>query len=75
MDAIERVMNNVKILYVEDEAITQIIVKKILKKISGKLYIAENGQEGFELFKVYRPDIVITDLRMPIMNGIDMIKR
>ncbi len=32
MDAIERVMNNVKILYVEDEAITQIIVKKILKK-------------------------------------------
>ncbi len=75
MDAIERVMNNVKILYVEDEAITQIIVKKILKKISGKLYIAENGQEGFELFKVYRPDIVITDLRMPIMNGIDMIKK
>ncbi|MCS4479838.1 response regulator [Clostridium botulinum] len=46
-----------------------------MKKISGKLYIAENGQEGFELFKVYRPDIVITDLRMPIMNGIDMIKR
>ncbi|EPY2302852.1 Na-translocating system protein MpsC family protein [Clostridium sporogenes] len=75
MDAIERVMNNVKILYVEDEAITQIIVKKILKKISGKLYIAENGQEGFELFKAYRPDIVITDLRMPIMNGIDMIKK
>ncbi|MCS4515995.1 response regulator [Clostridium botulinum] len=37
--------------------------------------MAENGQEGFELFKVYRPDIVITDLRMPIMNGIDMIKR
>lgn len=73
MDAIERVMNNVKILYVEDEAITQIIVK--ILKISGKLYIAENGQEGFELFKVYRPDIVITDLRMPIMNGIDMIKR
>ncbi|MCS4478689.1 response regulator [Clostridium botulinum] len=37
--------------------------------------MAENGQEGFELFKVYRPDIVITDLRMPIMNGIDMIKK
>ncbi len=32
MDAIERVMNNVKILYVEDEAITQIIVKKNIKK-------------------------------------------
>ncbi|MGO5066883.1 MULTISPECIES: Na-translocating system protein MpsC family protein [unclassified Clostridium] len=75
MNSIERVLNNVKILYVEDEAITQIIVKKILKKISGKLYIAENGQEGFELFKIYRPDIVITDLRMPIMNGIDMIKK
>ncbi len=35
MNSIERVLNNVKILYVEDEAITQIIVKKILKKISG----------------------------------------
>ncbi|EJO5349135.1 DUF2294 family protein [Clostridium botulinum] len=75
MDTIEGVMNNVKILYVEDEAITKIIVKKILKKNSGKLYVAENGQEGFELFKVYRPDIVITDLRMPIMDGIDMIKK
>lgn len=74
MQNIERIINNIKVLYVEDEEITRIITKKILKKRVGKLIVAKNGLEGLDLFKKYKPDIVVTDLRMPILDGIGMIK-
>ncbi len=34
---------------------------------------AENGQEGIEQIRALRPDIVLTDISMPIVNGIDML--
>ncbi len=36
---------------------------------------AENGKKGLELIHIHKPDIVITDIYMPVMNGIDMITR
>jgi len=33
---------------------------------------AENGLQGLQLFKQQQPDIVITDIRMPVMNGLEM---
>ncbi|WP_180270768.1 response regulator transcription factor [Sporanaerobium hydrogeniformans] len=36
---------------------------------------AENGQEGIEKICSYEPDVVITDIKMPIMNGIEMVKK
>ncbi|MCY6960044.1 Na-translocating system protein MpsC family protein [Clostridium brassicae] len=74
MKNVDLIMNSIKVLYVEDEEVTRIITKKILKKIVGKIFIAKDGQEGLELFKKYKPEIVVTDLRMPILDGIDMIK-
>ena len=32
------------------------------------------AKEGFELAKIHQPDIIITDVKMPIMSGLDMIK-
>ena len=36
--------------------------------------MAKNGQQGFEFFEKYKPDLIITDIQMPVMTGTKMIK-
>ncbi|QZY55250.1 Na-translocating system protein MpsC family protein [Crassaminicella profunda] len=72
---IQGIMSNLKVLYVEDEEITRMIMKKMLKKKCGKFYIGKDGQQGMELYHTHRPQLIITDLRMPNMNGMEMIKK
>lgn len=69
------IMSNIKVLCVEDEEITRIILKKILKNYFGKVIMAENGQEGYDEFLKQRPQLIITDLRMPQMGGIEMVQK
>jgi len=62
-------------LYVEDEKDTREIVgNNILPRFFAEIRSAENGAEGLRLFEEKRPDIIITDLNMPKLNGIEMIK-
>ena len=70
----KNILINKTILYVEDDANTREEIAFFLEKFALKVYIAENGKEGLELYKEYAPDIVITDIQMPVMNGLDMIK-
>lgn len=75
MDNIDKsLLQNLKVLYVEDEDETRYELSKIIKRRVGKLFIAKNGVEGIESFIENQPDIVITDLKMPNMDGIEMIK-
>jgi PAS domain S-box-containing protein len=64
------------LLYVEDEPTTRDIVCTFVRKTFPdiKLYTAENGTEGLERYKDLRPDIVVTDIKMPMMNGIEMAR-
>jgi len=62
------------ILYVEDEDGVRTQLSKLLSRFSSELYIATDGKVGLELFKKHLPNIVITDIKMPVMNGIDMVK-
>jgi len=68
-------LSELSVLLVEDEEITRIIIENILKEKCGKLFVASNGKDGLEAFIEKRPDIVITDMKMPIMSGLDMIKK
>lgn len=65
---------SLSILIVEDEAITlELFFITLVKKFPGfAVYKALNGKIGLELFKTYTPDIVITDLSMPEITGIQM---
>jgi len=63
------------ILYVEDEESIRKQLERFLRYFSSKLFVAENGEVGLSMFKNHQPDIVISDIRMPKMNGIDMVKK
>lgn len=64
-----------KILYVEDDKNLREEYQKFFSKRCDILFLAFNGQEGFDSFLKNKPDIVITDITMPIMNGLEMIKK
>lgn len=66
---------DLRILFVEDEPIMQKSIKKLMEKHIAEFYTASNGEEGLNAFYDLKPDIVITDLDMPIMSGSQMINR
>lgn len=66
--------NSYKLLYVEDEEGTRNL---LIRMISGKypdleFIVADNGARGVELYREHRPDIILTDLSMPVMDGLQM---
>ncbi len=67
-------IKQVSVLYVEDNDATREEVEYFLKSKVKKLYIASNGEEGLELYKKYSPEIIITDVQMPKLDGIEMSK-
>ncbi len=62
-------------LYVEDDLSIQKTMTQYLKKFFDEVVVANNGLEGLEAYKTQKFDIVITDLSMPKMNGLDMLKQ
>jgi len=67
----------ITLLYVEDEEQTQEYVVQILRLQFPQITIllAQNGRDGLNLYIQERPDIVVTDVRMPIVDGIQMAKK
>ena len=70
----ENERHGISILAVEDdEAVRDMLGVMINRKFpDNPLYFAENGKIGIELFKAYNPEIVITDIIMPVMDGVEM---
>ena len=63
------------VLLVEDDEIARESWAVILGRLAGRVIEAANGQEALEVFKTARPDLVITDLEMPVMGGMELIDR
>lgn len=68
----DNLLLNLKVLYVEDDDETREELAHFLKKRVGKLILAKNGEEGLKKYEQNKPNIVITDSRMPVMDGITM---
>lgn len=62
------------ILLAEDDERLRESFKKVLLLFVESVYTATNGEEALEFYKKYHPDILITDLKMPKLNGLDLIK-
>ena len=61
--------NSVKVLIVDDEAYIRRVVELKLANKGYEVITATNGEDGLEKFKLFHPEIVITDIKMPGMDG------
>ena len=62
------------VLYAEDEKGTRENIAELLKMLFKKVYIAENGDDAYDLYLKHMPDLVITDIKMPGLDGIELAK-
>ncbi len=65
----------VKVLTVDDSKTIRMIVKKALKQFDCELFEAENGVEGLAAAAKVRPDLIVLDITMPVMTGIEMLEK
>lgn len=67
--------DQISILIVDDEEDIRDVLEIALKDIGYTVFLAENGKKAIELFKSKRPQIVITDIKMPVMDGIELLRQ
>jgi len=72
---LKEVNKNIKILYVEDDDITRENGIEYLENYFEKIYEANNAITALKLYESISPDIIITDIQMPKLNGLEFIKR
>lgn len=68
-------LKQTKILYIDDEEFIRENAVEYLGFHSDFIYEAKDGEEGYALYKEVSPDIIITDINMPRLNGLEMIQR
>lgn len=62
------------LLFVEDETMIRRIAVSFLKSYFIEIYEAKDGEEGLELYHEHKPDIIITDIEMPKINGLELCR-
>jgi len=72
---LKRKASNLTLLYVEDNKGLQKQAKGSFKQFFGEVFVASNGKDGLKLFKENRPNIIVTDIQMPLMDGLEMSEK
>lgn len=62
---------NWRILAAEDDESSQVLIRKLLEQIGMQVRIASNGEEAVHIFRQWQPDLVLMDIRMPVMDGLE----
>jgi len=68
-------MNNGKILIIDDEISQREILKKIFEKENYLVKVSENGKKAIEIFKEFEPEVILLDLKLPDMDGIEVMEK
>jgi len=69
--AFAKKMNSYSILYVEDDPNVRRHIREFLLRYCPKVYSCDSSEEGLLLYKKYKPDILLLDINLPGMSGID----
>ncbi len=70
----KELLKDLRILYVEDEEDVRRNAVEYLKRIAKEVYEAGDGKEAIQVWLQEKPDIIITDISMPRLNGLDMAR-
>lgn len=77
----ENIQNNkeqktdLSILIVDDDMPSRVYSEILLKQVSNTVFTAEDGAQGLQIYTEHQPDIVIADIAMPYLNGIDLSRK
>jgi CheY-like chemotaxis protein len=63
-----------RILVIDDDAFYRRLIRHILEDKGHQVIEAQDGAEGLEMYKMYKPALVLTDMRMPGMDGAEVIR-
>jgi twitching motility two-component system response regulator PilH len=58
-----------RVLFVDDDPLLCEMVKRILENDGHEVFVADNGRSGVDTAKAEMPDLIIMDLKMPVLNG------
>ncbi|RXJ55284.1 response regulator [Candidatus Marinarcus aquaticus] len=68
-------LSNFTLLYVEDEEGIRNNIFEIFQDVFKEIHLAKNGEEAYKIYTEQKPDLIITDIRMPKMDGIELIEK
>lgn len=67
-------LKSLNILYIENNDATRTYLCKVLKSLVNKVQSVSNGYDAKKIFKTFAPDLILTDMKMPKINGIEFIQ-
>ncbi len=62
---------NKRILVADDNRVNQMVARKLLEKLGCEVLVVNNGQEAVEQAKTFKADMILMDVRMPVMDGVE----
>ena len=70
-------MSNFKVIIADDESLTRERIANLLDGYEGFELVKKtsNGQEALDAIKLYKPDVVFLDIKMPILNGFEVVQQ
>ena len=66
--------DTIRVLYIEDDKNLQLSISQMLQFLGYEVLCADNGRDGVDKAESWQPDVILTDVRMPFMNGDEVIR-
>ena len=72
MEPLEQMLSRpLKALIVEDDLAIRLVLQAFMQSLGHTVVMAQDGQSGVDQFKVHKPDLVLMDVIMPVMDGVE----